>query len=794
MSNNITTPSDFAESPAGPSNLPKIDGTLTSSHQASRRSGNPVTHRGHDTQETTASSQTLTSQPTVGLRAHSRVTSNRDLTTELAHNLTTGSPILATPITPTSAKTDRIASVGYNSIRNMPSFKKNLETTLEEREESVDDSLHSLPGKFRSGDDSEESGDDSPDAANLSTDSAKDSVIQKEKGKANTKERKKVFITLEPMALEDIRQAFRDEAIRGHARNPSMPKDVPDDVMAKLLESHPAVRLQLWRDFIEVDKLPDLSASTPGEFEDSVGKNTFEWYFSMVTMADEVNLLQEEVARLNNSSNLTVEAHRKAISNKNSVIAQHITHKQKLKDNAEQQIGALEEKYAKAKRAKSEYKAKLRQIEQVSISDQSVMVSKESRIVKLNKKVRDLEEQLHQFSTGQRTTLPRQEKPAPSRRDRAQNSRKDNSTSRGRVDAARGSPDDDDESSSSSDDSDDDNDSVGTGYGPKNKSKKSNKQPPGIIRIPKGGLIHQGFDSIFVGDPRYPDPPHFHGEDDIDNYESWTLSLQSKLRHCERSFPDSWSQVEYARDRTKGLANQIIRSRANPRAANPYTDINELLEDLDANFLPQNQKVDAHARVADPSFKMKPKETFNEFMARFSSVIAPIQLKADYEMLFTYLTRNLTMELAREASRGPVGETYEQLVSRLRRFDNAERTLVQQPSSRNAATKATRDREPRERAAKPTREKKKSSKFDTPRRPAELWEQLQKENRCAHCGKTGHRHYSANKPCEGTVAISDKDLTIKSFELCQIALDYELFDGDDGDLQPEDIDLLGPLN
>lgn len=98
-----------------------------------------------------------------------------------------------------------------------------------------------------------------------------------------------------------------------------------------------------------------------------------------------------------------------------------------------------------------------------------------------------------------------------------------------RLDA---NPGPDDEGSSSSSDSGRDSgsseESNHTGYDSHYLRKKSRKG--GLIDVLARGITQQPFESQFVGDPRYPDTPFFYGDNDVDNYVSWTLALQSKLR------------------------------------------------------------------------------------------------------------------------------------------------------------------------------------------------------------------------------------------------------------------------
>ena len=95
------------------------------------------------------------------------------------------------------------------------------------------------------------------------------------------------------------------------------------------------------------------------------------------------------------------------------------------------------------------------------------------------------------------------------------------------------------------------------------------------------------------------------------------------------------NKIDYIKDYCKDTAFEIIKAKANITSANTYLTSSKIIQDLDNIFDEFDKVVKSNAFLHDPKFGMaiaNPKETFDEFFARFTSAIAPLEFTDCYKI------------------------------------------------------------------------------------------------------------------------------------------------------------------
>ena len=170
---------------------------------------------------------------------------------------------------------------------------------------------------------------------------------------------------------------------------------------------------------------------------------------------------------------------------------------------------------------------------------------------------------------------------------------------------------------------------------------------------------------------RYPDIKDFHGNsNDRDTWDSWKLHLRAKFKASAILFPSEWDKIDYIRDHCKSIAFEVIKARANPDSDNPYNTADETIRDLDSMFGVYDPIAKAESELHDSDFGMggkNPKETFDEFLARFFSVVAPLGFTDFYKI--SNMRRLLSDRLKRKLADGIIYKTFGQYVTHCRQCD-----------------------------------------------------------------------------------------------------------------------------
>ena len=161
-----------------------------------------------------------------------------------------------------------------------------------------------------------------------------------------------------------------------------------------------------------------------------------------------------------------------------------------------------------------------------------------------------------------------------------------------------------------------------------------------------------------------------------------------------------------------------------------------------------------------------PKETFDKFLARFTSAIAPLDFTDRHKI--SNLRRTLSERLRFKMADGTTYISFSQYVSRRRQCD-LDLRQADVFSTRNRGDKSKgiglRSNTPESEIRNPI------SRLDNERYESgnpvssffcsgHLKERLIKEGRCFKCGKQGHRSTDPDAQCQGQSAVPDEQLSL----------------------------------
>lgn len=260
--------------------------------------------------------------------------------------------------------------------------------------------------------------------------------------------------------------------------------------------------------------------------------------------------------------------------------------------------------------------------------------------------------------------------------------------------------------------------------------------------ISRFSVASQGFNE------NYPDVPDFHG--DPTKWEAWQLHLDAKFRASAMLFPTEQSRIDYIRDHCKSIAFDIIKARCRLGNENPYTTAHEILEDLDNIYGEIDPFGTAYARLHSPDFGMK-EETFDEFLAKFTATIAPLELP-ERQKIFQ-LTRTVTRRL-RWHTMGQKPKISKEYMRQLRQCDLDLRRLDQEYGHNHYDSEVDGHSRDQSNASKSSNGSRSSNRprgfFGANKHSEETLERLRQEGKCFRCQRHGHRAMDNDAPCRGS--------------------------------------------
>lgn len=206
--------------------------------------------------------------------------------------------------------------------------------------------------------------------------------------------------------------------------------------------------------------------------------------------------------------------------------------------------------------------------------------------------------------------------------------------------------------------------------------------------------------------------------------------------------------MDYIRDHCKSTAFDVIKSRCFKSLINPYVTPEEVLQDLNNMFGEFDPYGTADATLHDPDFKMKKNETFDEFLTRYTSIIAPLQLREQQQI--SHLTRTITPRLRwHTISTKPTSfQTYVQL---LRQCDLNIR-LADKEHKRYHETHTAGHTDHNDGYSTDQSGRSLGSKrgyHGANQHSEEVLEQLRLEGKCFRCRQPGHMAMDLDAPCRG---------------------------------------------
>ena len=260
----------------------------------------------------------------------------------------------------------------------------------------------------------------------------------------------------------------------------------------------------------------------------------------------------------------------------------------------------------------------------------------------------------------------------------------------------------------------------------------------------------QGFAPVSQGSNKhYPDVPEFHGDPTV--WESWQLHLHSKFRASAILFPTEQSRIDYIRDHCKSTAFDVIKARCLRDASDPYTTAQQMLEDLDNMYGEFDPYGTADARLHSPDFGMsvQKKETFDQFLTRYTVTIAPLQLSEQQKI--SQLTRTITRRLRFLTINGIKPTVFKDYVKRLRQCDLNMRLTNQQHGHQHDQYHEDFDgySSDQSHSSKSSKQGKGRGYHGANQHSKETREQLRHEGKCFRCQKPGHMAMDQNAPCKG---------------------------------------------
>jgi hypothetical protein len=548
---------------------------------------------------------------------------------------------------------------------------------------------------------------------------------------------RRVTLTVDELSINDIRAQVINDGMT-------------EEEAEQEVSNHPGVQFRIY----DAEKGEDWvqTCHTPEEFAAKISAEPEPWFWSLVRLYDGSMETAEELRNMrvqHDSAQLQIDELQNVLDSQR----QESEDWDEQLTEAKQTITTQASDLARLRTHREIYKAKIKELEEVGASDVSVLQSK-------------LDRAMAQVKELQGTTSTRH---SPF-----------NHVPNLRPQRRQGWELEDDVSD------------IGTSYEPIRRAERQERRedrgrdeepdPYDPYRFQSPAMYGPGntMDSATAGgNTKYPDAPMFSGEGSKIDYESWKERVLTKLRHSSRVYDNEWSRVEYARDRTEGMANSIIKVRSRYGQPNAYRNLKEFMSDLDSHFLDINAGRTAKAKLNQCQVKMKDNQSFTEWYATFSATLAPVYGNDD-EQRKEWFNNNISDSLSHSISHAGFFESksYAELVHHCKAVESRARTRVvttkayggsrSSNNNNNNATKSSNRKDTRVNTSPASKE------HDTPRRTEVLYRKLLSTGSCLHCGEKGHTHRSkeALQNCRLRPAKTDEALGVNYISLAAMTVDF----------------------
>ena len=291
------------------------------------------------------------------------------------------------------------------------------------------------------------------------------------------------------------------------------------------------------------------------------------------------------------------------------------------------------------------------------------------------------------------------------------------------------------------------------------------------------------------------DVPVFSGERDRHTYDSWRMSISSKIRNNPNYFVNEGRIIDYIRESVSGTAFNIIKARCDPMGTYPYNNHGETLRDLDGAFAVHDLVGRSYAQLGSKAMKMgytNPRETFDEYYGRFLSCISPLGMDDRHKI--ETLKQNLPERLAqRIAGLSSTGISFDSFCANLKATDADMRQINEREAegglfTRNSRANRAIGTTPTSRAWKKdtplTTPKVRSAGRDGPKLgpalPPHVTTRIRKEGRCFKCLSSEHMMNDAGATCKNSPFLTAKEMEAR---LSMINIDW---DGEEEDESMEE--------
>ena len=236
------------------------------------------------------------------------------------------------------------------------------------------------------------------------------------------------------------------------------------------------------------------------------------------------------------------------------------------------------------------------------------------------------------------------------------------------------------------------------------------------------------------------------------------MYLNSKFLASQKLFSIEYSKINYIRDKYKDIAFNVIKVRAKLSNPSYYTLVIEAIADLNNIFGKYNKEGRTDTKLYNLKFAIGIKDTkeiFNTFFARFTIMVAPLNL-LEFQKI-SNIRRLVSNRLRNKVINGTILQSFRRFISRLRQLDvdikvndkiNPRSTRGGGGNKSGNSTTGTRG----ERGTLSTTRGNQTSISGS--RPstnkfgytAYVIERLRKENRCFKCLKLGYQSFYTNVP------------------------------------------------